>query len=89
MSHNSKPDGTVGDMPIPAGQFKATCLDILNEVKQRGVSYVITKRGQPYARLVPAGTEASTAFGFLAGTVIEDLGDSDWPTTTTDPLDGD
>jgi prevent-host-death family protein len=34
-----------------AGEFKAKCLAVLDEVKQTGDSVVITKRGKPVARL--------------------------------------
>lgn len=38
---------------IQAGQFKARCLALLDEVAVTGTEYVITKRGKPVARLVP------------------------------------
>jgi len=36
---------------IPAGQFKQTCLRLLDEVGASGESIVITKRGKPVAQL--------------------------------------
>lgn len=38
---------------MPAAQFKAKCLDILDRVARDGDSYVVTKRGRPVARVVP------------------------------------
>lgn len=38
---------------IAAGQFKARCLALLDEVNATGVPLVVTKRGRPVARLVP------------------------------------
>ncbi|MBI4705329.1 MAG: type II toxin-antitoxin system Phd/YefM family antitoxin, partial [Deltaproteobacteria bacterium] len=38
---------------IAAGQFKAKCLALLDEVAEHAESYVITKRGRPVARVVP------------------------------------
>ena len=38
---------------IPATEFKAKCLALLDRVGPEGV--VITKHGRPVARLVPAG----------------------------------
>jgi prevent-host-death family protein len=38
---------------IPAGQFKARCLAILDDVQRQRRGVVITKRGKPVARLVP------------------------------------
>jgi prevent-host-death family protein len=38
---------------IPAGEFKATCLALLDEVAENGETIVVTKRGKPVARVVP------------------------------------
>jgi len=38
---------------IPAAEFKAKCLAILDEVAQQGESITILKRGKPVAQLVP------------------------------------
>lgn len=53
---------------IPAGIFKAQCLGLLDEVQQQRKEIVITKRGHPVARLVPAEDEAPVVFGRLKGT---------------------
>ncbi len=37
---------------IAAGEFKAKCLRLLDEVKATG-GLIITKRGEPIARLIP------------------------------------
>lgn len=42
---------------IPAGEFKAKCLRLMDEVSETGVPIVITKRGKPVSRLVPARPE--------------------------------
>lgn len=55
---------------IPAGEFKAKCLAIMDEVQQRGSAYVITKRGVPVAKLVPARFERRPFLGCMKGTVI-------------------
>lgn len=55
---------------IPAGEFKAKCLAIMDEVQQRGGAYVITKRGVPVAKLVPARVERRPFLGSMKGTVI-------------------
>lgn len=39
---------------IPAGRFKAQCLAILDRVAERGQAVVVTKRGKPVAKVVPA-----------------------------------
>lgn len=38
---------------IPAGEFKAKCLALLDEVAETGEEIIVTKRGKPVARLVP------------------------------------
>jgi prevent-host-death family protein len=41
---------------ITASQFKARCLRLLDEVSETGETLVVTKRGRPVARVVPALT---------------------------------
>ena len=38
---------------VPAGEFKAKCLALLDEVALTGCSLVVTKRGKPVAKLTP------------------------------------
>ena len=54
---------------IAAGEFKARCLKLLDEVAETGEDLVITKRGKPIARLVPVA-DGSALFGALAGSVV-------------------
>jgi prevent-host-death family protein len=49
---------------VPAGQFKAHCLALLDEVAATGRPLVVTKRGRPVAEVVPIEPPKS-----LAGTV--------------------
>lgn len=59
---------------IGAGEFKAKCLKILDEVQQQRRSVTILKRGKPVAKLVPV-TERSSAFiGSMKGS-MEIIGD--------------
>jgi prevent-host-death family protein len=57
------------DRSIPAGEFKAQCLRLMDEVNRTHRSIVITKRGKPVARLVPAASTKATIFGAMKGTV--------------------
>ncbi|HBH02800.1 MAG TPA: type II toxin-antitoxin system prevent-host-death family antitoxin [Candidatus Rokubacteria bacterium] len=52
---------------IPATEFKAKCLALLDRVGPEGV--VITKHGRPVARLVPAGIECGELIGSLKGKI--------------------
>ena len=54
---------------IQAGEFKAKCLKLMDEVQQTRQEIVITKHGKPVARLVPCEEGAQPVFGCLAGTV--------------------
>jgi prevent-host-death family protein len=42
---------------VPAAEFKAKCLALIDRVRERGEPITITKRGRVVARLVPAGDE--------------------------------
>jgi prevent-host-death family protein len=51
---------------IPATEFKAKCLELMNRVAERHETYVITKRGKPVARLVPIDHKpGDNIFGWL------------------------
>ena len=63
-------------MEIPAGEFKARCLQLMDEVEASGGEVIITKRGRPVARLVPlAGAARPDVFGCMRGsvTIIGDI----------------
>jgi prevent-host-death family protein len=63
------------DKTIAAGEFKSKCLHLLDEVAEKRVPIVITKRGKPVAKLVPLDDEKpKTLYGRMAGT-IRILGD--------------
>jgi len=52
---------------IPAGEFKARCLAIMDRVLHTGEPVVITKHGKPVVKLVPAERPADDIFGYMAG----------------------
>jgi len=52
---------------MPAGEFKARCLRVMEEVKKYRTPVVITKKGRPVAKLVPPDEPATDVFGCLAG----------------------
>lgn len=52
---------------IPAGQFKARCLAIMDQVLQSGEPVVVTKHGKPVVKLVPAEKQEDDIFGYMAG----------------------
>lgn len=57
-------------MDIPAGQFKARCLQLINMVKEKRSEIIVTKRGKPVAKLVPLEEDAlDSLLGYLRGSV--------------------
>lgn len=53
---------------IAAGKFKANCLALMDEVQKKRQPILITKRGKPVAKLVPAKDEAKDSiFGSMKG----------------------
>lgn len=68
---------------IKASEFKAKCLQLMDQVAQSGQSIVITKNGKPISKLVPYQTKPDTLFGLHQGAIdckddlIEPL-DVDW-----------
>jgi prevent-host-death family protein len=69
---------------IAAGEFKARCLAIMEEVRARREPVVITKRGQPMVKLVPVPRGKDEIFGFyrgrlkITGDVVSPLPAEDW-----------
>lgn len=63
---------------IAAGEFKARCLRIMDEVHDTREPVLITKKGKPVARLLPPDGEPKDVFGCLKG-VMEIVGDVESP----------
>ncbi len=62
---------------IAAGEFKAKCLAIIDEVNETGQEVIITKRGTPTAKLIPfRASQAEPFIGRLEG-VMNINGDPD------------
>jgi prevent-host-death family protein len=81
-----------GTVEIPAGEFKAKCLKLMDQVAKTREPIIITKRGKPVAKLVPVEEEArKPLFGYMAGTIrfvgdIESPLDVEWETVAeTEP----
>lgn len=52
---------------IQAGTFKANCLALMDEVKAKRETVLITKHGRAVAMLVPVKADVDEIYGFLSG----------------------
>jgi len=52
---------------MAAGKFKALCLSVMEDVRATGEPVLVTKRGAPVVKVVPAESGESELFGFMAG----------------------
>jgi prevent-host-death family protein len=63
---------------MPAGEFKTRCLSVMDAVQKTKESVLITKRGRPVAKLVPAEEESREFLGRLEG-IVKIIGDIESP----------
>ena len=54
---------------MKASEFKAKCLQVMDEVAETGEGVLITKNGKPVAELVPAKHTDKPLFGALKGSI--------------------
>lgn len=50
---------------MPAGEFKARCLRVMEEVKKYRTPVIITKKGKPVAKLMPPDEPRKDIFGCM------------------------
>ncbi len=65
---------------VSAADFKANCLALMDEVRNKGLEFVITKHNIPVARLVPVLDEAANKFIGRGAGLIEVSADIVAPT---------
>jgi prevent-host-death family protein len=58
---------------VPAGEFKNSCLKLMDDVRKHGVPLTVTKRGKPLVRIVPIAEEGGP--DTLAGTIVYESDD--------------
>lgn len=54
---------------MSAAEFKAKCLQAMEQVATTGEPVIVTKRGKPIAQLAPITRKRKTLRGFLKGRV--------------------
>jgi prevent-host-death family protein len=67
---------------VPAGVFKARCLQLLDDVAEKRHTLVVTKRGRPVARVSPVPEEGDFVgsmreTGEILGDIVSPL-DVEW-----------
>lgn len=72
---------------IPISRFKATCLSLLVQVKKTGRPIIVTKKGEPIAKVIPPPAPpkkgnwlgAFKSTGRINGDIISPvLGEKEW-----------
>ncbi len=63
---------------IAAGEFKARCLTLMENVRSTREPLMVTKRGKPVVKLVPADDNTDDFIGRLEG-VFRVVGDVESP----------
>ncbi len=72
-----------GTKTIKASEFKAKCLQLMDEVAATGEEIVITKNGRPVSKLIPYREKPKTLFGIdrdkivILGDIVEPI-DVEW-----------
>lgn len=59
---------------IKASEFKAKCLNLMDEVASTGEEIVITKNGKPVSKLTPFKVKPKSLFGMHTG-LLQSHGD--------------
>jgi prevent-host-death family protein len=64
---------TTMNLPKPGGvsaaDFKARCLDLMDQVQLKKTEIIVTKYGKPVAKMVPLNDESPDLFGWLGHSV--------------------
>jgi len=66
-----------------ASIFKARCLSVMDDIQATGEPIIVTKRGKPVVKVVPADTEKDEIFGFMSGK-CRIVGDIESPVVPTE-----
>jgi prevent-host-death family protein len=83
MRHGHTNMTMVTKRSVPAGEFKARCLQLMDQVERGRAELVITKRGKPVAKLVPIEETPPQLFDCMKGTATL-LGDVVAPAVPAD-----
>lgn len=76
----AKPQEQPHTHTVGVAEFKARCLELLDNVGTRGDELIVTKRGTPIAKVVPIRSDARPLIGRWAGRgkIIGDIVSVNW-----------
>jgi prevent-host-death family protein len=60
-------------LTVPATEFKAHCLELMDRVRVTGLRITVTKHGKPVAQMVPIVEKREPLFGSLPVKIIGDI----------------
>lgn len=65
---------------VGVAEFKARCLELLDNVDKRGDEIIVTKRGKPIAKVEPIRPETRDLKGLYAGRakIVGDIVNVNW-----------
>lgn len=80
-----------GSATISASEFKATCLELMDEIARTDADVIVTKHGRPVVRVSAVQTAVESPWGFIRGSVVAhgDIISPDsaaWAESATEPL---
>jgi prevent-host-death family protein len=80
-----------GSATISASEFKATCLELMDEIARTDADVIVTKHGRPVVRVSAVQTPFESPWGFIRGSVVShgDIISPDhvlWDASATEPL---
>jgi prevent-host-death family protein len=80
-----------GSATISASAFKATCLELMDEIARTDADVIVTKHGRPVVRVSAVQTPFESPWGFIRGSVVShgDIISPDhalWDASVTEPL---
>ncbi len=78
---------------VSASTFKATCLEMMDDIAARGSKLIVTKHGRPVVKVGPIDDTPPSPIGFLRGAFTADAGIvqpdfAAWEMSDDDPLGG-
>lgn len=78
---------------ISASKFKATCLELMDDLAARHAEIIVTKHGRPIVKIGPVNSTPPSPIGYLRG-IVPAHGDivspdfAAWEMSDSDPLGG-